>query len=145
MHTLITSKLHSALHLVRGRTHFLIVGVRGMRCAFLCLLIVLGAFASSAFAGGCPPWLPCGKYKNLITPDSDGYNSAINAAPSSASSVEPPNVSSAPLNIERELANNVVAIGNAQREAARLQVRERDLRNSNGSSTIFDEPAVGNR
>lgn len=34
------------------------------------------AFISNANAWGCPPWLPCGKHKKLITPDSE-YGSAV--------------------------------------------------------------------
>ncbi len=95
-----------------------------------------------ANAGGCPPWLPCCKYQNLIIPDSDSYSSAVN----SVSAVAPPTATPTPSpvnsNIENELLLSTTRISNAQKDATRLQ---KDLRNSTGSVTVIDEAPAGTR
>lgn len=54
------------------------------------VIVLLGSF-TSAFAGGCPPWLPCGKFGNLIIADPE-YGSAVAGslatAPTASSSQE---------------------------------------------------------
>ena len=42
--------------------------------------------AASVAAQGCPPWLPCGKYQNLIIPDS-GYDGSVNGTAAAAGSL----------------------------------------------------------
>lgn len=40
--------------------------------------VLISAFISNAQAWGCPPWMPCGKHRNLIIPDSE-YGRSVTA------------------------------------------------------------------
>lgn len=65
------------------------------------LLVVLFMLAPFAHAN-CPPWMKCGKYRNMISGDSS-YDQQVNASTTSSSSTrkEEP-VTIAPLDVEKE-------------------------------------------
>lgn len=95
---------------------------------------------------GCPPWLPCGKYNNIISGD-DEYENAVTSAmtncgqgatnsPDSASNGD--SIASS-IDVEQELRETSAALVTAGAEVKRLAERQKSL-NPTRSDIIFDQP-----
>lgn len=99
---------------------------------FLFIVIFLGVMPAVSSAQGCPPWMMCGKYRNLIIPDSGAYDSSVAAATSSSYQGSTSYDVTQPLNVNersRQLSEQLVdAEGEAKAKAATIDLTK--LQNS---------------
>ncbi len=98
----------------------------------LLVVIFLGVTPAISYAQGCPPWMKCGKKRDLIIPDSGGYDSSVAAATSSSYQGSSSYDVTQPLNVNErssQLAEQLVdAEGEAKAKAATIDLTK--LQNS---------------